>query len=140
MGSWVARLISERGGKIIAVSDITGAVKNQNGIDITELLKHKEKTGSLKHFDGADPLDPSELLTHECDILVPCALGGVINKLVLLFFFSFELCCFWIENLLPSFVLIDIKSPQFEILCTCAVIYPSTLGISSLTCVLLFIH
>ena len=81
MGSWAARLIHERGGKVIAVSDITGAVKNPNGIDIPELLKHKEATGSLKSFSGGDSMDPNELLVHECDVLVPCALGGVLNRL-----------------------------------------------------------
>ncbi|KAJ9678602.1 hypothetical protein PVL29_020698 [Vitis rotundifolia] len=50
--SWVARLISERGGKIIAVSDITGAVKNQNGLDIVDLLRHKEETEHLMNFSA----------------------------------------------------------------------------------------
>lgn len=81
MGSWVARLIHEKGGKVIAVSDITGAVKNRSGIDIKELLKHKERTGSLKDFNGGDAMDAHELLVHECDVLIPCALGGVLNRL-----------------------------------------------------------
>ncbi|XP_054823726.1 glutamate dehydrogenase A-like isoform X2 [Prosopis cineraria] len=80
VGSWAAKLLHERGGKIIAVSDITGAVKNPNGIDIPKLLEHKEKTQSLKDFPGGDDLDPSELLVHECDVLIPCALGGVIDR------------------------------------------------------------
>ena len=80
MGSWAARLIHERGGKVIAVSDITGAVKNSSGIDITELIKYKEKTGSLKDFNGGDAMDAKELLVHECDVLIPCALGGVLNR------------------------------------------------------------
>ncbi|XP_028804316.1 glutamate dehydrogenase 2-like [Neltuma alba] len=80
VGSWVARLLHEKGAKIIAVSDITGAIKNPNGIDIPKLLKHKEKTRSLKDFPGGDDLDPTELLVHECDVLIPSALGGVINR------------------------------------------------------------
>lgn len=80
MGTWAARLIHERGGKVIAVSDITGAVKNLNGLDIPELLRHKESTGSLTNFHGGDSMDPSELLVHECDVLIPCALGGVLNR------------------------------------------------------------
>ncbi|MBA0761666.1 hypothetical protein Gotri_024282, partial [Gossypium trilobum] len=81
VGSWASRLIHEKGGKVIAVSDITGALKNPNGIDIPELLKHKEATGSLKSFNGGDSMDPNELLVHECDVLIPCALGGVLNRL-----------------------------------------------------------
>lgn len=80
MGSWAARLIHERGGKVIAVSDITGAVENKNGIDIPALLNHKESTGSLKDFPGAESMDANELLVHECDVLIPCALGGVLNR------------------------------------------------------------
>lgn len=80
MGSWAARLIHERGGKVIVVSDITGALKNANGINIPELLKHKESTGSLKDFNGGDSMSLDEVLVHECDVLIPCALGGVLNR------------------------------------------------------------
>ncbi|KAK8505633.1 hypothetical protein V6N13_073389 [Hibiscus sabdariffa] len=80
VGSWAATFIHQKGGKVVAVSDITGAVKNQNGIDIPALLKHKEKTRSLKDFGGGDAMDPNDLLVHECDVLIPCALGGVLNK------------------------------------------------------------
>ncbi|KAF2311668.1 hypothetical protein GH714_025783 [Hevea brasiliensis] len=79
---WVlgSKAHNERGGKVIAVSDITGAVKNPKGLDIPELLRHKEATGSLRNFHGGDSMDPSELLLHECDVLIPCALGGVLNR------------------------------------------------------------
>lgn len=80
VGTWAAKAIFERGGKVVAVSDITGAIKNPNGIDITALLKHKETNGNLTEFQGADAMDPNELLVHECDVLIPCALGGVLNK------------------------------------------------------------
>lgn len=62
------------------MSDITGAVKNANGIDIPSLIAYKEKTGKLVDFNGGDAMDPSDLLIHECDVLVPCALGGVLNR------------------------------------------------------------
>ncbi|KAJ9553751.1 hypothetical protein OSB04_017796 [Centaurea solstitialis] len=80
VGSWAARLIHEKGGKIVAVSDVTGAVKNPNGIDILALLKHKETTRSLSEFNGGDSMNADELLVHECDVLIPCALGGVLNR------------------------------------------------------------
>ncbi|XP_047328460.1 glutamate dehydrogenase A-like [Impatiens glandulifera] len=80
VGSWVARLIHERGGKVVAVSDITGALKNENGLDIHALIKHKETTGALTGFDGGDSMNSDELLVHDCDVLVPSALGGVLNK------------------------------------------------------------
>ncbi|CAL5359722.1 unnamed protein product [Camellia sinensis] len=74
------KLIHERGGKIVAVSDITGVVENPNGIDIPALLKHKESTNSLKGFNGGDAMDPNNLLIQECDVLISCALGGVLIK------------------------------------------------------------
>lgn len=83
MGTWAAKAIFERGGKVVAVSDINGAISNPNGIDIAALLKHKAGNGSLKDFSGGDAMSPNDLLVHDCDVLIPCALGGVLNKYVL---------------------------------------------------------
>lgn len=80
VGSWAAQLISERGGKIIAASDITGAIKNSKGIDVPNLLKHVKVNRGVKGFCGADSIDPSSILVEDCDILIPAALGGVINR------------------------------------------------------------
>uniref|UniRef100_A0A7N0USN2 Glutamate dehydrogenase n=1 Tax=Kalanchoe fedtschenkoi TaxID=63787 RepID=A0A7N0USN2_KALFE len=80
VGSWTAKFLHERGAKVIAVSDITGAIKNPNGLDISALLKHKEISSKLTDFQGGDAMDPNELLVHDCDVLIPCALGGVLNK------------------------------------------------------------
>ncbi|KAL3534035.1 hypothetical protein ACH5RR_007556 [Cinchona calisaya] len=80
VGSWAAQLISEQGGKIVAVSDITGAIKNSKGINISNLLKHVKETRGVKGFSGADSIDPDSILVEDCDILVPAALGGVINR------------------------------------------------------------
>ncbi|KAJ8465363.1 hypothetical protein OPV22_027915 [Ensete ventricosum] len=80
VGSWAARILHEEGGKVIAIGDITGAIKNPNGIDIPALIKHRSEGGAVKDFKGADPLDKDELLVHECDVLIPSALGGVLNR------------------------------------------------------------
>lgn len=82
VGSWVAQLIHERGGKIVAVGDISGAVRNPNGLDIPSLLKHKVQTGSLMNFSGGDAMGLDDLLAHECDVLIPCALGGVLKRFI----------------------------------------------------------
>lgn len=83
MGSWAAKFVREKGGKVVAVSDITGAVKNPNGIDIPPLMKHKDSTESVKNFQGGDAIDPNDLLVHDCDVLITSALGGVLNKYVM---------------------------------------------------------
>lgn len=80
VGSWAAQLISENGGKIVAVSDITGAIKNSKGLDIPSLLNHVKETRGVKGFHGSDPIDPNSILVEDCDILIPAALGGVINR------------------------------------------------------------
>jgi glutamate dehydrogenase (NAD(P)+) len=80
VGSWAARLIHEKGGKIIAIGDVTGSIRNTAGIDIPALVKHRNEGHAMKDFDGAEVLDSTELLVHDCDVLVPCALGGVLNK------------------------------------------------------------
>ncbi|XP_042516029.1 glutamate dehydrogenase 1-like isoform X1 [Macadamia integrifolia] len=80
VGSWAAQLINENGGKIVAVSDITGAIKHSNGIDISRLLKHSKENRGIKGFSGGDPIDPKTILVEDCDVLIPAALGGVINR------------------------------------------------------------
>ncbi|KAK1263857.1 Glutamate dehydrogenase [Acorus gramineus] len=80
VGSWAAQLISEKGGKIVVVSDVSGAIKNNKGLDIPRLLKHSTENRGIKGFDGGDPIDPNSLLVEDCDVLIPAALGGVINS------------------------------------------------------------
>ncbi|MCO5551060.1 hypothetical protein L7F22_010434 [Adiantum nelumboides] len=80
VGSWTARLLFERGGKVKAVNDVTGGVMNNAGLDIPALLKHVEHTGGVKGFPGGDAIDSSTILSMECDVLIPAALGGVLNK------------------------------------------------------------
>ncbi|CAN6888905.1 unnamed protein product [Brassica oleracea] len=80
VGSWAAKLIDEKGGKIVAVSDVTGAIKNKDGIDISGLLEHTEENIGVKGFDGADAIDADSVLVEDCDILIPAALGGVIHR------------------------------------------------------------
>ncbi|XP_021738270.1 glutamate dehydrogenase B-like [Chenopodium quinoa] len=80
VGSWAARLISELGGKVVAVSDISGAIKNKNGLDIDSLLKHVQENRGVKGFHDADAIDSNSILVEDCDVLIPAALGGVINR------------------------------------------------------------
>ncbi|KAK9169389.1 hypothetical protein Syun_001529 [Stephania yunnanensis] len=52
VGSWAAQLIYENGGKVVAVSDISGAIKNSKGIDVPSLLKHTIEKRGLKALMG----------------------------------------------------------------------------------------
>lgn len=82
VGSWAARLISEQGGIIVAVSDVTGAIKNSSGrgIDVPSLIEHVQQQRGVQGFAGADAVHPDSILVEDCDILIPAALGGVINR------------------------------------------------------------
>jgi glutamate dehydrogenase/leucine dehydrogenase len=81
VGSHAAQLLAERGSKIIAISDITGAYYNKEGIDIEKAIMYRmDNRGTLDNFDGAEKMDDiDELLTLDVDILVPAAMEDVIT-------------------------------------------------------------
>ncbi len=74
-----ARFLSEAGMKVLAVSDIDGAVFAKDGLDISELGAHVDKTGTVKGFTGGDPLDMDDVMTLDVDVLVPAAVEGVLT-------------------------------------------------------------
>jgi glutamate dehydrogenase/leucine dehydrogenase len=77
---WVsARLLAERGAKVIAVSDSQGGIVNRRGLDPVAVHEHKKKTGSVVGFKGAEPISNEDLITLPCDILVPAALENMIT-------------------------------------------------------------
>jgi glutamate dehydrogenase (NAD(P)+) len=78
-GSIAARLLHEDGAKIIAVSDTKGGIFNPKGFDPVEVLKFKEKTGSVIGFKDTDTITNADVLTLDCEILVPAALENQIN-------------------------------------------------------------
>lgn len=80
VGSWAARTMHERGGRVIAVSDRFGAIYNSRGIDLRMLQRYMGETGTVVGFSGSDALTNEELLALEVDILVPAALEGQITK------------------------------------------------------------
>lgn len=79
-GAIAARLLYERGCKIIGVSDSKGGIYNPEGFDPTKVMKHKQETKSVIGYPGTKQITNEELLELECDILVPAALEGVITE------------------------------------------------------------
>ena len=79
VGSQSARLLHEAGARIVAVSDLHGAVKNERGLDIHALMKHNQEAKTVGGFKGGEPFDPADLLTMAVDILVPAALENQIT-------------------------------------------------------------
>jgi glutamate dehydrogenase (NAD(P)+) len=81
VGSWAAALLEERGLKIVAISDHTGAYFNEKGINIQEAIKYRDNNnGILEGFTGGEKMaDPGDLLIMEVDVLVPAAVEDVIT-------------------------------------------------------------
>ncbi|MGB0429132.1 MAG: Glu/Leu/Phe/Val family dehydrogenase [Bacteroidia bacterium] len=82
VGGVSADLLNRIGGKVVAISDISGAYYNPNGIDIPAAINYyNSHKNSLEGFRGADLLpNAEELLTLDVDVLVPAAVEDVINK------------------------------------------------------------
>jgi glutamate dehydrogenase (NAD(P)+) len=80
VGYWAAKLASEAGAKVVAVSDVVGGAYNPNGLDIDALMVHLKDELSVTSYPGADAVENDELLELECDILVPAAIQGVIHS------------------------------------------------------------
>jgi glutamate dehydrogenase (NAD(P)+) len=79
VGRDAARFLSEAGFRVVAVSDVGGAVYNSGGLDIGALGAHTDRTGSVVDFAGAEPLLSADLLELDIDVLIPAAMEGVID-------------------------------------------------------------
>ena len=79
VGGIIAELLFKADYKIIAISDSRGGVYNETGLNITELLKHKDETGSVTGFPGSKNVSNAELLELETDLLIPAALEDQIT-------------------------------------------------------------
>jgi glutamate dehydrogenase (NAD(P)+) len=79
-GSVAAKLMQELGSTVVAVSDSRGGIYNPNGLDLTAVSDHKQRTGSVIGFDEAQEVTNEELLELPCDILIPAAMEGQLGK------------------------------------------------------------
>jgi glutamate dehydrogenase (NAD(P)+) len=79
VGSISAKLMADLGLKVIAVSDKDTGLFNSNGLDINDLLEHVKQNRFLKTYTKADKISNADLLTLDCDVLVPAALENVIT-------------------------------------------------------------
>lgn len=81
VGYHSAKYLMEDGALIIGIAEYDGGIYNEKGIDINELERHRNETGSVVNFPGAKNIKNSaEMLEYECDILVPAALENQITK------------------------------------------------------------
>ncbi len=80
VGKPAARFFEERGAKLIATSDSKGTVYNPGGINIQELIKVKETTGSVINYKDCEVRKTSDLLNISTEIFIPAARPDVINE------------------------------------------------------------
>ena len=80
VGGIAGKLFANAGAKIVAVQDHTGTVYRDGGLDVAALLEHVRETGGVSGFKEADVMADDEFWGVDCDILIPAALEGQINK------------------------------------------------------------
>lgn len=81
VGSHAARFLTDAGMKVLAVSDVFGAIYNSNGLDISGLEKYFADKGTIVGFPEAEAMEKgSDILELAADVLVPAALEGVITE------------------------------------------------------------
>ena len=80
VGSHAALYAHELGAKVVAVSDVNGAVFDGDGLDIPELINRYEQKRNLLNCSMGEQMSNDDLLTLEVDALIPAALDGVIHS------------------------------------------------------------
>ncbi|MGH2740036.1 MAG: Glu/Leu/Phe/Val family dehydrogenase [Actinomycetota bacterium] len=80
VGVPAVELLHDQGCLIVGVGDAHGAVSNPRGLSPVGLAAHKNVAGTVGGFEGGEAVSHDELLTLECDVLVPAALEGVIDE------------------------------------------------------------
>jgi glutamate dehydrogenase (NAD(P)+) len=79
VGGVSARLFYNEGCKIVALSDTHGGIYNEDGLDPSEVLRHKQENGTVVGFPRAQSVSVAEVLEVPCDVLIPAATEGVIT-------------------------------------------------------------
>jgi len=88
VGKFVGKFLSERGAKIVSVSDSKGCLFDSDGVIFKELLKIKKETGSVINYSEESKTNTHPGQTFRCpkifelpaDILIPAAISDVITK------------------------------------------------------------
>ena len=82
VGSHAARLLHERGAVVVAISDQYGGLYDAGGLDIPAATLHYAEVGQLKGFPEGDEISNEELLTCDCDVLIPAAIENTLDEKV----------------------------------------------------------
>jgi glutamate dehydrogenase (NAD(P)+) len=82
VGFHTARLLDERGATVVAISERDSGILNEAGIDVEAAGKYYRENGSLEGFPECDSITNEELLTCDCDVLIPAAMENTVDASV----------------------------------------------------------
>ncbi len=80
VGSNAALIAHKLGFKVVAVSDVTGGTYNPNGLDVPAVRAYLAETGGIRGFRGGDDITNDDLITCDCDVLIPAAMEDQIHE------------------------------------------------------------
>jgi glutamate dehydrogenase (NAD(P)+) len=80
VGGVAAKLMQDEGLTIVAISDKTTGIYNENGINVEDALAYVAKNRFLEGYTEGDTVGGDEILEMDCDVLAPCALENVITR------------------------------------------------------------
>ena len=80
VGSHLAKILHDKGAKVVAVSSSHEAIYDENGLDVPELFRQFSQSKRVEDYDKATRISPSDLLELDIDVLCPCAIDSTVNK------------------------------------------------------------
>ncbi len=80
VGQYAALASQQLGCKVIAVSDITGGIRNDDGLPVEQVMSWVQEHGGVKGFEDADEINSSDVFELPCEVLIPAAVGNVITN------------------------------------------------------------
>lgn len=79
VGSWAARILKDRGAKLVAVQDHTGSIRDSGGIDADALTDYVQRTGGVAGFPAAQAVDGRAFFETPADVFIPAALEDQVT-------------------------------------------------------------
>lgn len=81
VGSWAARILKDKGAKLLAAQDATGAIRATTGagLDADALAEHARKTGGVAGLAGAQAISKEAFFAVEADVFIPAALENQVT-------------------------------------------------------------
>ncbi|MDP9384691.1 MAG: Glu/Leu/Phe/Val dehydrogenase [Actinomycetota bacterium] len=79
VGMWAAKLFTELGCRVVAMSKSDGTAINEDGLDPGALAEHLEDAGAIEGFGGGERAGPDAILDVDCEVFVPAARAGMLD-------------------------------------------------------------